>query len=79
MPTRPSVASRKRAVKTPGEKMLRAVEDYLESMGWLCLLPDVEGIQVPHDLERIPGTDNFNFELVIRFTGKKMNPDADPS
>lgn len=76
MPTRPSVASRKRTAADPETKMLRAVADYLESKGWLCIVAGAKEIRQPYDLERIPGTDNFKFELVIGFTGGKKKADG---
>ena len=73
MPTRTSVASRKRAAADPETKMLRAVGEYLESKGWNCMVARA------HRIQQAPGIQvNTNFELVIRFTGGRMKePDAD--
>lgn len=63
--------SKKRVTKKPdGYAMLGVVAKYLEKQGWKVLI-----IGSPR-IEQQFGNRPFNYEFVLRFTGKKKNADS---
>lgn len=69
----------------PEIKMLEAVGAYLESTGWNCIVAGADRIQQAGDVhcsdvhcELLNAAREYNFELVIRFTGGKKEPDGNP-
>lgn len=74
-PTQPTYTNirhrKKRAVTKPdGHAMLGSVAKYLEKKGWKVLV-----IGSPR-IEQQPGDLQFNYEFILRFTGKKKDADS---
>lgn len=51
------------------DALLFAARDYLDEIGWTALVGSVDRIQ------QTPGEPEFKFELVIKFTGGRKDPE----
>lgn len=65
-----SLIDDKSNIKISANNMLDTVAKYLEQNGWKVLV--IGSPSVRHD----PGDLEFNYQFVLKFTGKKTNADS---